>query len=129
MRRLLIPALLITSVALAADTGILNWTQPATYTDGTALDATSIAQTNLRCSALVVAGVRTGCSLAPVTVAGLVTSYAWPFTFTDPRGGQICFQAQTQLIASMGGGVSDWSTEACKSIPGKRPSPPIVVLQ
>ena len=126
MRKLLWLGLLVTGVALAADTGLLNWTQPQNYTDGAVLATSDIAQTNLRCSAIVVAGVRTGCSLAPVTVPGLTTTYAWPFTFTNPAGGQICFQAQTQLL---GGALSDWSTEACKTILPKRPNPPILVLQ
>ena len=126
MRRFLWLGIAVTGVALAADTGLLNWTQPQTYTDGSVLATSDIAQTNLRCSAIVVAGVRTGCSLAPVTVPGLTTNYAWNFTFTDPKGGQICFQAQTQLL---GGALSDWSTEACKTILPKRPLPPILVLQ
>ena len=121
-----LPLALFAMVALAADTGLLNWTQPQNYTDGTVLTQTDIAQTNLRCSAIVVAGVKTGCSLAPVTVPGLVTTYAWNFTFTDPKGGQICFQAQAQLAS---GALSDWSTEACKTILPKRPNPPILALQ
>ena len=127
MKKLIgLPLALFAMVALAADTGLLNWTQPQNYTDGTVLTQTDIAQTNLRCSAIVVAGVKTGCSLAPVTVPGLVTTYAWNFTFTDPKGGQICFQAQTQLVS---GALSDWSTEACKTILPKRPNPPTLVLQ
>lgn len=126
MRRFLWLGLAVAGVALAADTGLLNWTQPQTYTDGSVLATSDIAQTALRCSAIVVAGVRTGCSLAPVTVPGLTTNYAWNFTFTDPKGGQICFQAQTQLL---GGALSDWSTEACKTILPKRPLAPILVLQ
>jgi len=127
MRRFLWLGLLVTTVALAADTGLLNWTQPVAYTDGTTLAAGDIAQTNLRCSAIVIAGVRSGCTLAPVTVQGsITTTYAWPFTFTNPAGGQICFQAQTQLVS---GALSDWSTEACKTILPKRPLPPTLVLQ
>ena len=128
MKKLIgIPLALFAVVALAADTGLLNWTQPQNYTDGSVLATSDIAQTNLRCSAIVVAGVRTGCSLAPVTVPGAITTnYAWAFTFADPKGGQICFQAQTQLVS---GALSDWSTEACKTISPKRPLPPILVLQ
>jgi hypothetical protein len=126
MRRLTWLGLLVTGVALAADTGLLNWTQPQNYTDGAVLTQTDIAQTNLRCSAIVISGVRTGCSLAPVTVPGLTTNYAWNFTFTDPKGGQICFQAQTQLVS---GALSDWSTEACKTVQGKVPRAPILVIQ
>ena len=126
MRRLLWLGLAVAGVALAADTGLLNWTQPTSYTDGTSLVSTDIAQTNLRCSAIVIAGVRTGCSLAPVTVQGLTTNYAWAFTFTDPRGGQICFQAQTQLA---NGVLSDWSAEACKTVLGKVPRAPVIVVQ
>ena len=127
MKKLIgIPLALFAVVALAADTGLLNWTQPQNYTDGTVLTQTDIAQTNLRCSAIVVAGVRTGCSLAPVTVPGLTTNYAWSFTFTDPKGGQICFQAQTQLASGV---LSDWSMEACKTILGKVPRAPILVIQ
>ena len=126
MRRLLWLVGLTASVALAADTGLLNWTQPQSYTDGSALTQTEIAQTNLRCSAIVIGSTRSGCTLAPVTVPGLTTNYAWNFTFTDPRGGQICFQAQTQLAS---GATSDWSTEACKTISPKRPNPPVLVLQ
>ena len=123
----LLPLALFAVVALAADTGLLNWTQPQNYTDGSVLATSDIAQTNLRCSAIVVAGVRTGCSLAPVTVPGAITTnYAWAFTFADPKGGQICFQAQTQLVS---GALSDWSVEACKTILPKRPLPPILVLQ
>jgi hypothetical protein len=128
MKKLIgIPLALFAVVALAADTGLLNWTQPQNYTDGSVLATSDIAQTNLRCSAIVVAGVRTGCSLAPVTVPGAITTtYSWPFTFVDPKGGQICFQAQTQLVS---GALSDWSVEACKTILPKRPLPPILVLQ
>jgi len=128
MKKLIgIPLALFAVVALAADTGLLNWTQPQNYTDGSVLATSDIAQTNLRCSAIVVAGVRTGCSLAPVTVPGAITTtYSWPFTFADPKGGQICFQAQTQLVS---GALSDWSVEACKTILPKRPLPPILVLQ
>ena len=127
MKKLPLTLLAFVGVAFAADTGILNWTQPVAYTDGTTLAAGDIAQTNLHCSAIVIAGVRTGCSLAPVTVQGsITTTYAWNFTFTDPKGGQICFQAQTQLAS---GALSDWSTEACKTILPKRPNPPILVLQ
>ena len=124
-RKLLWLGLLVASVAIAADTGLLNWTQPTSYTDGTSLVSTDIAQTNLRCSAIIIAGTRTGCSLAPVTVQGLTTNYAWNFTFSDPRGGQICFQAQTQLAT---GTLSEWSTEACKTVLGKVPRAPVVVI-
>lgn len=127
MRKLIIlPLALFAAVALAADTGTLNWVQPQNYTDGTVLTQSDIAQTNLRCSAIIIGTTRSGCTLAPVTVPGLTTTYAWSFTFTDPRGGQICFQAQTQLA---NGAVSDWSTEACKTIVPKRPNPPILTLQ
>ena len=127
MKKLPLTLLAFVGVAFAADTGLLNWTQPVAYTDGAALVSTDIAQTNLRCSAIVIAGVRTGCSLAPVTVQGsITTTYAWPFTFTDPRGGSICFQAQTQLVS---GTLSDWSAEACKTVLGKVPRAPILVIQ
>lgn len=126
MRRLLWLGLFVTTVALAADTGLLNWTQPSTYVDGTTLAQADIAQTNLRCSAIIIGTTRSGCTLAPVTVLGAATNYTWNFTFTDPKGGQICFQAQTQLVT---GAVSDWSTEACKTIVPKRPNPPTLTLQ
>ena len=127
MRRLWPLALLATSVVMAADSSILSWIQPQNYTDGSVLAQVDIAQTNLRCSAIVVAGTRTGCSLAPVTVPGsITTTYAWSFTFADARGGQICFQAQSQLIS---GALSDWTAEACKTISPKRPNPPTLVLQ
>ena len=127
MKKLSLVLLVFVGVAIAADTGLLNWTQPVAYTDGTALAVGDIAQTNVRCSAIVIAGVRSGCTLAPVTVQGsITTTYAWAFTFTNPAGGQICFQAQTQLVS---GTLSDWSAEACKLVAGKKPLAPTLVLQ
>lgn len=127
MKKLLgLPLALFAVVALAADTGTLGWVQPQTYTDGSVLAQADIVQTNLRCSAIIIGSTRSGCTLTPVTVPSVATSYVWNFTFTDPRGGQICFQAQTQLST---GAVSDWSTEACKTIVPKRPNPPTLTLQ
>ena len=119
-------ALVTVTAITAAETGYLNWTQPSQYTDGSLLAQVDIAATNLRCSAIVIAGVRTGCSLAQVSVTGTTSNYAWDFSFTDPRGGQICFQAQTVMV---GGALSDWSNEACKTVVGKRPNPPILVIK
>jgi hypothetical protein len=113
------------SGVIAAETGLLNWTPPSQYTDGSLLAQADIAATNLRCSAIIVDGVRTGCSLAQQTVAAPTTSYAWDFSF-NPRGGQICFQAQTVMVS---GSVSEWSAEQCKTISGKRPNPPILVIK
>jgi hypothetical protein len=121
MRRLLWLAAVVASVALAADTATFNWLNPSTYTDGAALDPASIAQTNVSCTAIVIAGVRTGCSLPVKSYPGAVQTGAEDFTFTDPRGGQICFAAQTQL---MNGAVSAYSAEACRAVSPKSPSPP-----
>ena len=110
---------------IAAETGLLNWTPPSAYTDGSLLAQADIAATNLRCSAIIVDGVRTGCSLAQQTVTAPTTSFAWDFSF-NARGGQICFQAQTVMVS---GAVSEWSNEQCKTITGKRPNPPILVIR
>lgn len=115
----------VTAIVSAAETGYLNWTPPSQYTDGSLLALADIASTNLRCSAVVIAGVRTGCSLAQVSVQGSTTSYAWDFNF-DSRGGQACFQAQTVMS---NGSVSDWSNEVCKTIVGKKPNPPVLVIK
>ena len=119
-------ALVTVTAITAAETGYLNWTQPSQYTDGSLLAQVDIAATNLRCSAIVIAGVRTGCSLAQVSVTGTTSNYAWDFSFTDPRGGLFCFQAKTVMV---GGALSDWSNEACKTVVGKRPNPPILVIK
>ena len=116
----------VTAITAAAETGYLNWTQPSQYTDGSLLAQVDIAATNLRCSAIIIAGVRTGCSLAQQTVTAPTTAFAWDFSFTDPRGGQICFQAQTVMN---NGTTSEWSNEQCKTVIGKRPNPPILVIK
>ena len=110
----------------AAETGYLNWTPPSQYTDGSLLAQIDIESTNLRCSAIVINGTRTGCSLGQVNVPGQTTTYAWAFSLSDPRGGQVCFQAQTVMV---GGALSDWSNEACKTVVGKRPMPPVLVIK
>lgn len=125
MKRLTLVVLLAPVLVLAADSAIFNWVNPVTYTDGTALTATSIASTNIRCSALIINGSRTGCTLPSVNYPGAVTTGNTTFAFTDPRGGDICFQAQTVLIT---GAVSDWSTEACKTIAPKKPAPPTLFV-
>jgi hypothetical protein len=109
-------------VAGSPDTATLNWTNPTTYTDGTALDV-SIAQTNITCSAIIIGGVRSGCTLAPASVAGLATTYVSNYTFTNMLGGQICWTVETQLAD---GRVSAPSNEACKTeaAPPKVVSPP-----
>jgi hypothetical protein len=116
----------VTAIVSAAETGLLNWTPPSQYTDGSLLAQVDIAATNLRCSAIIIDGVRTGCSLAQQTVTAPTTSFAWDFSFTNPRGGQICFQAQTVMTS---GATSEWSNEACKTIVGKRPNPPVLVIK
>ena len=116
----------VTAIVSAAETGLLNWTPPSQYTDGSLLAQVDIAATNLRCSAIIIDGVRTGCSLAQQTVTAPTTSFAWDFSFTNPRGGQICFQAQTVMTS---GAVSEWSNEACKTVSGKRPNAPILVIK
>ena len=129
MKRILaaiIALVTVTAITAAAETGYLNWTQPSQYTDGSLLAQVDIASTTLRCSAIIIAGVRTGCSLAQVSVTGTTSNYAWDFTFSDPRGGQACFQAQTVMV---NGTTSEWSNEVCKTILGKRPNPPILVIK
>ena len=121
MKKLPLVLLVFVGAAFAADTATFNWLNPSTFTDGTALDPTTIAQTNVSCTAIVIAGVRTGCSLPVKSYPGAVQTGAEDFTFTDPRGGQICFAAQTQLAS---GALSAYSAEACKSVSPKVPSPP-----
>jgi len=107
---------LFVAPTLLADTATLTWVNPTQYTDGTVLNQ-AIAKTNLRCTALVVNGVRNACPL--VDQVSLGTSYAWTYTITSSQSGQICFAAQTQLTD---GSISDWSNEGCKAFSASRKS-------
>jgi len=106
----LLPPGIALPVAGTPDTAILNWVNPTTYTDGTPLTI-AIAQTNITCSAIIVAVVRSGCTLPVVNSPGTATTYTSSFTFTNTAGGSICWTVQTQLAD---GSVSAQSNEACK---------------
>jgi hypothetical protein len=114
-------ALLLPLAALATDTATLSWTTASQYVDGTALAAADIAATDLSCTAVIIGGVRSACSLVPVRVPMPATSYVWSFTFTAAAGGTICFAAQTELL---NGATSDPTPEACKTIAAKKANAP-----
>ena len=114
---------LIPAVVYASQTAFLSWLNPQAYTDGTAMDASEIKQTTIRCSAVIVDGTRQACAIAPRVVPGATFSTAIDFTFANSKGGSVCFQAQTE---TNNGAVSDWSAEACKTVTGKKPMPPVL---
>lgn len=109
---------LLPAPMLFADTATLTWVNPTQNTDGTQLTQ-AIAQTNLRCSGLVVSGVRSPCALADQVSIGTGTTFFWTYTITSYMSGQICFIAQTQLVDTS---ISDWSNEACKAFAASRRS-------
>lgn len=113
------------TVALANSTAYVSWVNPQAYTDGTTMDASEIKHTTVRCSAVIVDGQRQACAISPRIVAGATASTAIDFTFTNPKGGSVCFQAQTETNT---GALSDWSAEACKVVPGKKPMPPVLTV-
>jgi hypothetical protein len=126
MKRVGLALLIGVAPAALADTATLTWTNPTQYTDGTLLDQ-AIARTNLRCTALVVGGVRNPCPLADQAVIGAGTIYSWTYTVTAYTSGTICFAAQTQLADAS---LSDWSVEGCKAFSAtKKAKPPTLTVR
>lgn len=114
------------AAAYASETAYVTWVNPQAYTDGTVMAPSDIKQTTIRCSGVIVGGQRAACAISPRIVAGTTASTAIDFTFANPEGGSVCFQAQTETVT---GALSDWSAEACKTIPGKKPLPPILTVR
>lgn len=125
-RLLALAGITAATVALPNSTAFLSWVNPQAYTDGMTMDAGDIKQTTIRCSGVIVDGARQACAIAPRVVPGVTQSTAIDFTFTNAKGGQVCFQAQTE---ANNGAVSDWSAEACKTIAGKKPMPPVLTIR
>lgn len=114
------------TAVLANSTAYVTWINPQAYTDGSVMAPDDIKQTTIRCSAVVIDGQRQACSISPRIVPGGTSSTAIDFTFSNARGGQVCFQAQTEAV---NGAVSDWSAEACKTVAGKKPMPPVLTVR
>lgn len=114
------------TLAMANSTAFVSWINPQAYTDGTTMDAGEIKQTTIRCSGVIIDGQRQACAIAPRIVPGATQSTAIDFTFTNAKGGSVCFQAQTE---ANNGAVSDWSAEACKVVAGKKPMPPVLTVR
>lgn len=125
-RLLALTGLWAATVAVPNSTAFLSWVNPQAYTDGSALDGDELKQVTIRCSGVVVNGRRQSCAIPPRVVPGGAQSTALDFTFSQAAGGQVCFQAQAETV---NGAVSDWSAEACKTIAGKKPMPPVLTLR
>lgn len=126
MKRLWAVLILVPAMVYASQTAFVSWVNPQGYTDGTTMDPSEIKQTTIRCAAVIVDGQRQACAISPRIVAGTTASTAIDFTFASPKGGSVCFQAQTETVT---GAVSDWSAEACKTVAGKKPMPPILTVR
>jgi hypothetical protein len=102
-------------VAGTPDTAVLSWTLPTLNTDGTAL-SDPITSVTATCSAIIVGTTRSGCTLAPVSVAGTATTTTIPFTFTNTAGGQICWTLTVTIThADLTTATSAPSNEGCKT--------------
>lgn len=125
-RLLALAGIAAATVALPNSTAFLSWLNPQAYTDGSALDGDELKQVTIRCSGVVIGGTRQTCAIPPRIVPGGTQSTAIDFTFSQAAGGQVCFQAQAETA---NGAVSDWSAEACKTIAGKKPMPPVLTIR
>lgn len=116
----------LVSVEAYADTANLSWVNPTQYTDGTALDQ-AIAQTNIRCTALVIGGSRNPCNLTDQRTTGTTSTFLWTYTISFSLSGNICFAVQTQLADAS---LSDWSNEGCKPfIATKKGKSPVLAVK
>jgi hypothetical protein len=104
----------------------VNWVPPQAYTDGTTMSVDDIRHTTIRCSGVIVDGQRRACAIPTRVVPGGTNSTAIDFVLTEPRGGQVCFQAQ---VETTNGAQSDWTAEACKTVAGKKPMPPVLTVR
>lgn len=111
---------LLALVALPAFAATVTWTNPASYTDGSALVAADIASTTIEWSNTSPFG----------TVAGsqVVNGSASTATAPDPAAGATrCYRAKTTVIAAKGGQTSVPSNVSCKTAAFPAPNPPTLI--
>src|SRR5678815_2192926 len=105
MRR--IAAALAALVAFPVSAATVTWTNPTSYSDGSALVAADIASTTIEWS--------NGTTFGTVNGSQVVTGSATTATVPDPAAGSSrCYRAKTTVIAAKGGQTSDPSNVSCK---------------
>jgi hypothetical protein len=111
---------LLALAALPIHAATITWTNPTSYTDGTALASADIASTTVEWAA----------TSAFLTVAGsvVVTGSATSATAPDPAAGATrCYRAKTTVTAAKGGQTSAPSNVSCKTGAYPAPSPPTIL--
>jgi hypothetical protein len=116
MRTLIACVLLLVSFAASAGTATVSWTNPTTYTDGTALVAADITSTTVEYGSCV--GTSFGVKAGQSVVTGAGTSVV--ITLVP---GTYCFRAATTAK----GVTSGFSNVATKTIVQPAPNPPSIV--
>ncbi len=122
MKKLIAVLLFLPFAAIAqAATGVLSFTPPTQYSDGSPLPAAAITGYDVQCSKWTpTGGVAATCTQFPAaTLAGNATGGT--LTGTVPAtGGAACFQVRTKTAS----GAGAWSAEACKTFAPLVPNPP-----
>jgi hypothetical protein len=107
-------------VAFPAFAATVTWTNPTSYSDGSALAPADIASTTIEYSN----GTTFGTVAGQVVVTGSVTTATAP----DPAAGTSrCYRAKTTVIAAKGGQTSDPSNVSCKAVPFPKPNAPTIL--
>lgn len=107
-------------VAFPAFGATITWTNPTSYSDGSALVAADIASTTIEWSNGTTFGTVTGSQV----VNGSVTTATAP----DPvTGSSRCYRAKTTVVAAKGGLTSAPSNVSCKAVPFPAPNPPTLL--
>lgn len=111
---------LLALVAFPAFGATVTWTNPTSYSDGSALAPADIASTTIEYSN----GSTFGTVAGQVVVTGAATTGIAP----DPAAGASrCYRARTTVIAAKGGQTSVPSNVACRTAAFPAPNPPTLL--
>lgn len=124
IRAAMLAALLagLTGIAQAASgSGVISWTRPTTYVDGSTMPASAITGYRVVCSITPTgASAPTACTTSPATLNG-GTNTSGTVTVTYPAiGARVCFR----LVTLAGETESDPSGEACRDLAPVKPGAP-----
>lgn len=104
----------------ATGNATVTWTNPVTYTDGSALASSAISGSKLVCTFTPTTGAATACALSASSVSGNAQTITTALTY-PAIGGSACFS----VITTAGGVDSAPSvTPACKTFTPLQPNPP-----
>lgn len=110
----------------AAETVNVSWTHPTQYTNGAALPASDLKQTEVRCVAFTpTGGAKGACPRSPLVVPAPATSAVYDLGTVPPSGGLYEFDARTTVVS---GASSDWSVPAGKTFAAIPPKPPVLTV-